>query len=460
MNVRRDVASWTFEFSQSMPGFSVATDDGEEEIAAVRMQMTNGNYWVGPGAGGTVDVARQMVEHLPGVPFLISIEDRFVDSFLQTAKTWRGMSAGQLTIFPEPLIVSQCAQDNGKSGTILDKKTSSRRIATLVPRYASRSEDGSIFIPGESFLIDSLAATGHTIGQSPLLFQGGNLLAIHDTRLKQRLLLVGEAEVYRNTSLGLTPQQTLEAFRVEFGVDRCLVVPAASFHIDFDLCVRAGTDRPTVFVNDPATASRTILELGIKAFRQHDILDAPTTENALRAIHDDKPQDFLKIIGPILGKQLDHEGHFKLSFANALSTGPTDSGVGNLNRFLVAMDWLVHAAIEPNDRHAAAYLRSFDRQEDDRTELTRLFLQLGYEVVEVPSTSDANRSINYINGLQVKGRYFMPAYGGLYAPLDQAAADIFHRTLGTSVEIIPIYCAETQCRAGALHCAASIYPKP
>ena len=60
---------------------------------------------------------------------------------------------------------------------------------------------------------------------------------------------------------------------------------------------------------------------------------------------------------------------------------------------------------------------------------------------------------------QRRSRYIMPAYGGLYAPLDDAAAAAFRQALGPGVEIVPIDCAETQRRAGAVHCSCSAYPK-
>jgi hypothetical protein len=52
----------------------------------------------------------------------------------------------------------------------------------------------------------------------------------------------------------------------------------------------------------------------------------------------------------------------------------------------------------------------------------------------------------------------MPASGGFFAELDEAAAEVFRRELGPSVEVIPILCGESQRRVGAIHCAVAAYP--
>src|SRR5690606_11573208 len=159
-----------------------------------------------------------------------------------------------------------------------------KRIATLTPRYASRGEDGSTFVPGDTFLLDGLAKADHLVIQSPLLFQGGNLLAVQDPATGKRLLLVGEAEVYRNIALGLTEAQVLDAFRIEFGVDRCEILPAVSFHIDYDVCVRAHEGQQIAFVNDTQAAVRLILKRGVDVLAFNNMIDAADAAAAHRYI--------------------------------------------------------------------------------------------------------------------------------------------------------------------------------
>ena len=486
------LASTAFHFTQSGAGYRVATESGENRIGTVRLQFTRGTYWRGPGAGGDLDLARQLIEHLPDAAFVAGIEEKHLGEFLKLAGDWPLKRPGQLTVLPQPLPVSQWAQDNGKAGVLRSNSSDHRQraagfsprgpqiasdargggrqshsteeapplgIATLVPRYASRREDGSVFIPGETFLMDALAATGHTVIQSPLLFQGGNLLAVRDPAAGQRILLIGEAEVYRNTALGLTRRQVLEAFGVEFAVDRCIVLPAVSFHIDFDVCVRACGGRLVAFVNDSPTAARIILALGIRAMDRHGVVDHAAAEALQEDVKAGQAVPFLADIGPVLGGRLDKQGHFPMSFARAFVVDAVDSPVGNLQRFLLAMDTFVHGAIRPNERHARAYLRSFSRRAADRQELSRLLSEQGWKVVSVPSLADGNRSINYLNGIHDRRRYLMPAYGGLYAPLDEAAAEVFRRELGHDVAVIPLLCGESQRRVGAVHCSAAAYPR-
>ena len=464
--MRSELQRIPYHFSQTLPGFRVMTESGENEIGTVRLQLTRGTYWRGRGAGGNLDLARQLIERLPDAEFIASIEEKHLDQFLKLASGWPLLRPGRLTVLPEPLPVAQWSQDNGKAGTITVAASGGGtggaaapvRIATLVPRYASRREDGSVFIPGESFLMDALAATGHTVIQSPLLFQGGNLLAVRDPATEERLLLIGEAEVYRNTALGLTTAQVLEAFRVEFAVDRCIMMPAVSFHLDFDVCLRFSHGQMVAFVNDSATAARIVLALGVKALARSGVLDSVLAQELLSDLEARRPVPFLDRLGPILGGQMNKQGRFGVSFARAFAVDEVDSPVGNLQRFLLAMDTFVHAHIRPTERHAKAYLSSFRRRAADREELNTLLSSLGWKVVGVPSLADGDRSINYLNGIHDRGHYYMPAYGGLFAPLDDAAAKVFAEELGTEIAVVPILCGESQRRVGAIHCSVNLYP--
>src|SRR4030095_7651743 len=127
-------------------------------------------------------------------------------------------------------------------------------------------------------MMGGLRAAGHEAVQSSLLFQGGNVLAADDPKSGERILLVGEGEVYRNTALGLTHAQVLEAFRAEFGVDRVVVVPAVSYHLDFDVCFRTRTNSMALFVNDTMAAVRIILDLGVGALLRHGSLETNTAQ--------------------------------------------------------------------------------------------------------------------------------------------------------------------------------------
>jgi len=464
--MRSELRQMPFHFTPTFPGFRVSTESGENEIGTVRLQLTRGTYWRGRGAGGNLDLAGQLIQQLPDAAFIASIEEKHLDSFLKLAGGWPLLRPGRLTVLPELLPVSQWTQDNGKAGTLTSvipagdtgDAATLVKISTLVPRYASRREDGSVFIPGESFLMDAVADTGHAVIQSPLLFQGGNLLAVRDPVTGKRLLLIGEAEVYRNVALGLTTAQVLEAFRVEFAVDRCVMMPAVSFHLDFDVCLRTCHGQIVAFVNDSAEASRIVLALGVKALVHSGILNASLAQDLLNDLEARRPVPFLDRIGAVLSRQMNKQGRFPASFARAFAVSEVDSPVGNLQRFLLAMDTFVYAHIRPTERHAKAYLDSFRRRAADRQELNTLLLSLGWKVVGVPSLADGDRSINYLNGIHDRGHYYMPAYGGLFAPLDETAAKAFQQELGNEVSVVPILCGESQRRVGAIHCSVNLYP--
>jgi hypothetical protein len=446
-----------------VPGFSVATESGEDPIGLVRLQIASPEYWKGPGDGGSLDIVRQLLDALPEADFVASVEEKHLTKVLEAARGWNFGRAGRCTRVPEPLPVSQWAQDDGKPGFV-GSAGADRVVVTLVPRYASRGEDGALFVPGETFLADGLAAAGQRVARSPLLFQGGDLLAVRDPKSGERLLFIGEANVWRNTALGLSREQVLGAFRIEFGVDRCQVLPAISFHIDQEVSVRATPDRLIVFVADPVEAVHIVLRCGVGALEAAGVLKSSEAAQALADLDAGKDQDFLSVIVPATSTRCMGFGRFPESFAQTFARGTTDSGVGNLQRFLLAMDLLMSWALPvdelPLDPHSIAYLRSFQRRDAERREMIADLRRHAFEVVKIPSLPEANRGIDYLNGVHAAGKYLMPTWGGLYAPLDQAALAAFRRSLGTDVEVVPVFTSESQRRGGALHCSMSVCPRP
>ncbi|MHC5113307.1 MAG: hypothetical protein ACYTGP_02620 [Planctomycetota bacterium] len=458
--LRDQIGGAAFAFTPTVPGFRVATESGEHAIDTMRLQLTRGSYWKGPGAGGSIDVARQLVEALPDAAFIVSVGDTFADPLKALADRWPvGMS---MTILEEDLTVSQWAQDNGKPGfVVVDDRPPS--VITLAPRYASRRSDGSVFVATESFLLEGLAGAGLTVVPSPLLFQGGNLLPVLDPATGERVLVVGEAEIARNTALGLTAAQVVEAFEVEFGVDRCQVLPSVSFHIDYEVTLRAVDGRLVAFVNDTDAAMRTILDLGLNALVRHGVIPAAAAREASGALREGDLRGYVeRVAGHVYALAVERQ-QFPLSAAQAFAVDEIDSPVGNLQRYLVALDMAVAVALPDEEQtlnpNTRAYLESFRRTRLDRRELHEALRAQGWDVVPVPSFAAEERSLIAVNGVHDRTRYLMPAYGGFYAPLDALAAAEFRKVLGPDVDVIPILCGETQRRNGAVHCAASVLPK-
>lgn len=449
-----------FHWTPTVPGFRAASDAGDEPVAMLRLQLTGDAYWGGRGAGGGLDVARQLAAAAPELRLLMSVESRFAEGVMSEMSTWPSMGEGRACLIAEAATVGQWARDNGVVGWTGGAGGS----VTLAPRYASRGEAGAVFVPGESAIMEGLKAAGLRVARSPLLFQGGDLVVVPDPGVERRVLLVGEAEVARNTMLGLTAPQVVEALRAEFGVDHVEVLPAASFHVDYEVSARVVGDRVVAFVADTASAARLVLEAGVRALEGRRLLDRSIARAGLAALTAGNRGAVLEAVGPPVYARAIGPGRWPESFAGAFAAGPGDSGIGNLHRFLLALDMLAARTYEPDgappgaDEHLAAYLAALRQAEADRAIIRDRLASLGWTLVAVPSLGDGARAINPLNAVHTPGRLFMPAYGGLYRPVDDAAAAVYRRAIGAGVRIVPILCGESQRREGALRCSVATYP--
>ncbi len=440
------------------PGLQVSAEDGRTPPKLVRLQLSKATHWRGPGDGSAVDIAGQLTAALPDTTFFISTSHEAQSDVIKAAEAWMRNRNGLITIIGGPMKPEQWAQDNGKPA-ILRLPDGEKRIATLAPRYASRGEERTIYDPGETATIEALSAAGHPVVQSPLLFQGGNLLVVDDDG--RRTLLVGEAEVLRNTALGLTREQVLHALAVECGVERCLVLPAVSFHIDVELCARRHREGVVFLVNDEAAAARAILTIGMDCLARGGLLEAQLAADVKAALSSRNEAKAVELLAPQVLK-LSEGGAYPLTVASHFASGDTDGPAANFERFLLSLDILAARSLGdgemPGDPMIRAYISSLKRRETERAGLHAMLADEGWRVIAIPSLSDERRGVNYVNGFHVPGRYLMPAYGGIFAALDDAAAHAIRAAFDGEVEVVKIFCGETQRRLGAIHCAASIYP--
>jgi hypothetical protein len=199
-DVAEHLASLPFDYAPTIPGWSVATESGEVRPGAVRLQVSSASDYAQAGEGGAMDVFRELARLLPDAEIVASVETKHRAGLESAARALAASRAAPITLIEEPLPVAQWAQDNAKVGLV--GAAGRRTVAWLAPRYASRGEDGSTFVPGENLAIEGLAGTGRTVALSRLLFQGGDILCVQDARDGTRFLLVGEAEIARNRALG------------------------------------------------------------------------------------------------------------------------------------------------------------------------------------------------------------------------------------------------------------------
>jgi hypothetical protein len=317
-------------------------------------------------------------------------------------------------------------------------------------------------LAGETFVLNEISASGHRVMQSPLLFQGGNLLAVFDPSRQKRVLLIGEGEIHRNVSLGLSQLQIVELFRVGFGVDDCVVIPALSYHLDFDLTVREVSGELVVFVNDPLPLVAEVLKLGVSALEAGGTIEPGVATTLRTNIANGRSQAVVSRLAGLLEAARDEDDSFPARMAAPFKTSGSDLAVGNLKVFLQAADLYPvltdskqPPAVDAERRDHRLALRRWNRVRQAQIAAVRT---LGWRVVAVPSMPDLYRGLNYLNGLQFKSGYVMPAAGGFYWTIDDRAREVFRNVLGAEAEIRLIECAELQRKHGAIHCMVAAYP--
>ncbi len=435
----------------SLPHFRPTSDSGHDAISLLRAHAARPVYFSAPGDGSNLDLLRATLAALSTTPALIHTADQHADE-LQSALSIAARPAAT-SLLTQPLRLSQWAGDNAKPGTLANSP------AQLVPRFASRGEYHAKFIPGDDLALHAAAPHIRT-ARSPLLFQGGNLFLVDDLPRKQRILLIGEAEIQRNRALGLSAEQALAFLKLEFAADDTEILPAASYHLDQVLTIRSTSARTIAFVANPIVAATTILECALAAFASSNRWPAAIVQEQLAALHASRLLDALALIWRALAPERAPDHTWPLSLARTLSNGPADSGVGNFHRFLLALDHLAAEAAPASafpDPNLSSLLRSFHRRAADRAKVRTLLSRRGWSIVPIPALPEESRGINPLNGLHSPQTYLMPAFGGLFAPLDDLSANAFQAILGPDVLVTPIPTAESQCREGALHCSVALF---
>lgn len=455
------LAAMPFRFVSTDPSFRLASEAGEEPLSRLRLQI-GGGFQNGVVVGGSIDVAHHLMTRCRDLDFFVSVPEQRLEMVQYLATNfWRRIDNEKITWIAEPNDLTPWAQDNGKGGSYTPTGTTERDLATITPRYASQGEDKSNYVPSDSYLFDGLQAAGHNVIHSPLLFQGGNLIPYRDPNNGRRVLLVGESEIYRNTALGLTRQQVLEAFAAEFSVDECVVVPVVSFHLDYDVTLRVQDFRVLAFVNDMNAASVLVVRRGIRALGAAGIMDRNMAERLDQHLAEKDPGEVLPFVLRILDADRDSGLRFSEEFAAAFRDGPGDTGHANLQRFLVALDVLATNGTAPvavgHDHSVHDYFAAIKRLRQRGEAQRRLFQDLGFEIVSVPSMPDMQFGANYLNSIHEPKRLILPVLGGFFSDLDEAAIDTFRRHLDANVRIVPIPTGASQESHGGVRCMVSIF---
>lgn len=455
-----EIASAGFHFVPSRRGFQAALESGEVTIQRLRVQVGGGFERGGIIPGGSIHFVEQLITALPEAKVVASIEHRYFEPFRQNALlAWPLRQPDHLTLISEELPVAAWAQDNGKSGTV-PTGDGLIKTAILTPRYASMGEGVSYFVPGESFLMNGLQEAGITVLQSPLLFQGGNIL-LTSGKAGNRTMLLAQSELIRNAALGLSSNEVVTAFAAEFGADDVLVLPTASYHLDYDVTLRARAEGTLAFVNDPVQAGELVVETGIESLVRHSFLKPELAAEFKTHLRNGERRNLILQLQQRLAGLRNPQGEFPEKVVNAFRISAVDSAEANLRTFCLGLDFLecdLPHPLEESGPERRQYLQALNLFSAIFREQRRLLEERGWEVISVPSMPDLRWGINYLNGVHDSTRYLMPAYGGLYANVDKRAEEVLRQALGPGIKIIPLLCAETQRKFGAVHCMVSVLP--
>jgi len=443
----------------TLPGFRPTGESGADTTRLLRVHLARDRYFMGSGDGGALDLCENVLREFGSCDVAVCVWQGHKTKAGELAAAHAGNR--RIVVLPQETTLSQWAGDNAKAGSIVGV-AGERVPAQLGPRYAARREDASIFMPGDDFAVSQASNPAIVSKRSPWIFEGGNVMVCDDLQRGDRVLLVGEAEVYRNIALGLTREQVHEALKTEFAADRCVVLPAASYHIDQEIAVRSVPNgRMIAFVPDARAGVRVVVRVCLSQLSKVGRWSDAVVQSALASLESGRVRECLTIAWELLARERGANGLWTEDFARVLSSNPIDSGIGNLHRFLLALDHLAAEVADPNEfseGHFRAVIRSFVRREQDRRSLRSRLEGLGWSVISVPAMVEDSRGVNPLNGVSERERWVMPAYGGLMGELDRVAAAAFSaalRPLEVGVSTLPS--GESQRREGSLHCSVSVF---
>ncbi len=417
-------ANWAFV---PTPGFLAAADDGTHRCETLRFQAARGRHWLGPDDGGNMDAFSQLLGHT-SAPAVVCVQSQAWEEALAVIGGWPEEVRRRLSLARCPWPLSQWAHDNMKRGTC--QKDGGE--LWLAPRYTTRGELGAEFIPGESLVRAACAAAGLRSLRSPLLFQGGNLL-IATFREGERVLLVGEAEIERNRCLGLSREQAAEALRAEFRAERLIVLPAVSFHADFDVAVQRRGSGTHAFIADPEAGTSMAVASAYERLRDAGFL--PRGEPDSHAILS------------LLATAASRDGRIPHALARIFSDGPSDAPETNVSGVLLACDWMtLKDAAGGLPEGLADYAESLADLEIDRKKVEVGLRAAGFEVSGVPALPEGHAGAGYLNGVMAEGVYLTGTCGGFWSRLDDTACAAF----GTDVRTVRAM--ESLRREGGVRC--------
>ena len=450
---RASAAKLPFVFQPTLTGFSPWHDDGSRDAELVRLQLTRATDVFGEGDGSGFDMLRQFAHAEFPQKLAIHLHARDLPGTVEALARWK-VHPGRVSLLVQQDPVSQWAQDNLKAGRV------NGGLAALVPRFASRGEEASCFVPGDDVAAMAVGDMGVAVRRSSLHFQGGNILSA-TLPGHGHVLFIGESELARNTVLGLTPAQCERAFAAEFAANRVIVLPNASFHTDYEVSFRHTPDSLLAFVGDSVSAAEQVVRLCVTMLGERSAVPALDPRAVNAAISHRDATELLVSLQPIHAAAA-VPGGYSFRFSGLLRRGGPESGIAALRLLLKAIDVLAaryrQGRTSAADQFTTAYLASIRRRDEDRAVLKAILAKVGCTLIEVPSLAEGPISLNYLNGVHLPQAVHMPSYGGIFLPADERAGRVFRSSMPGKPQVIPHLSGESQRRQGAIRCSLCCFP--
>lgn len=479
------------ESSASARGWVARRDDDDSAPKLLAMQLSRGDRCIREeqrsteldsdangslrDLGDNVGLVLGVLAACPDTPVHVSVAERHAGAFVEELRCAKLIRSAPLTLalLEEP--PSQWARDHILAGADVDGT-----VSGLLPAVATRSELPDEVVPNDAAAAESLSEH-MCLRRSKLRFQAGNLVVAADAGRGGGVLFVGETEIARNIGEVGSSESVVAALQHETGVERVIVLPNVSFHIDLDMLIAGGQVERGVLVADSVTADVLLVRGGLDRLRDSALLDRQTDSAMRVALLGREPggEALARPLWPWLAGWQTGTGGLVGDFALAFLPRSSLAGasvrpggeasktdlwrcMADAHRFLAACDRLIAIADERWLDSLAEPHRSFYGAlrilHSTRSEQASALAREGWKVTTIPSSPDADRSVSVLNGVRAGAALLVPSTldRSLAGTLIRAGQQALARRMRRD-PTKPVASDESQFRQGSVRCSLAVF---